>query len=193
MSDAILRKNLIRLAHEHPEFRADLLPLLKEAGDFPPASIGKKMPGGSAEGVKGKGTVSDAGKPWMGGEFTQQENVELLDKQEKGKLSDGKADALPEKVASDAVIRSRLIRLAHEHPEFRKDLLPLLREAGHKTAGRLTCDMEKDCKKPVSHIDNKGYTYCSDHAATRKSGGVSCRKLKPTEIKKLEDGETISY
>jgi hypothetical protein len=33
-------------------------------------------------------------------------------------------------------LRSGLIRLAHQHPEFRKDLLPLLKEAGQeKTAG----------------------------------------------------------
>lgn len=31
MTDANLRKQLIRLAHDHPEFRRDLLPLLKEA------------------------------------------------------------------------------------------------------------------------------------------------------------------
>lgn len=31
---------------------------------------------------------------------------------------------------SDTNLRGKLIRLAHEHPEFRKDILPLLREAG---------------------------------------------------------------
>lgn len=33
MSDRNLRSSLIRLASEHPEFRGDLLPLLKEAGN----------------------------------------------------------------------------------------------------------------------------------------------------------------
>jgi len=32
MSDLLLRKKLIRLAHENPELRADLLPLLKQSG-----------------------------------------------------------------------------------------------------------------------------------------------------------------
>ena len=31
---------------------------------------------------------------------------------------------------SDAILRTRLIRLASEHPEFRKDLLPLIKSAG---------------------------------------------------------------
>jgi len=104
MSDAVLRTRIIRLAHDHPEFRKDLIPLLKKAeaasnGGFPPSEIGAEKPGGSAEGVNGKGTVSDAKKPWMANEFTQQENVELAEKQEKGLLGDGKADDAPMKVA----------------------------------------------------------------------------------------------
>jgi len=33
MGDTQLKKQLVRLAHEHPEFRGDLLPLLREAED----------------------------------------------------------------------------------------------------------------------------------------------------------------
>lgn len=33
MSDSQLRKSLIRLAHQHPEFRGDLLPLLRQAAE----------------------------------------------------------------------------------------------------------------------------------------------------------------
>lgn len=95
MSDSLLRARVIRLAHEHPEFRKDLLPLIKQAeaasnGGFPPDTIGESP--AKVEGENGKGTVSDAGKPWMKGEFTQQEFVELDKKQESGQLSDGKAD-----------------------------------------------------------------------------------------------------
>jgi hypothetical protein len=130
MSDKQLRAGLIRLAHQHPEFRKDLLPLLRQAADFPPDTIGEVKPGGSAEGVKGKGdngpTESDASKPWMAGEFSQQENVEMLADQESGEFSDGKANDAPKKYASEDVLRQRLIRLAHQHPEFRKDLLPIL-------------------------------------------------------------------
>lgn len=134
MSDKQLRAGLIRLAHQHPEFRKDLLPLLKQAADFPADSIGEVKPGGSAEGVKGKGdngpTESDASKPWMTGEFTQQEGTEMLVDQETGEFSDGKANDAPRKFASDKALRASLIRLAHSHPEFRKDLLPIIREAG---------------------------------------------------------------
>ena len=58
---------------------------------------------------------------------------------------------------------------------------------------RLQCDQEKDCKEPVSMIDNKGWTYCTKHGEQRKSAGVPCRKMKPAEIKKLEEGGTIKY
>lgn len=36
MSDSQLRKSLVRLAHQHPEFRGDLLPLLKQASGWAP-------------------------------------------------------------------------------------------------------------------------------------------------------------
>lgn len=29
--------------------------------------------------------------------------------------------------------------------------------------GVLTCDMRADCRKPVTHIDDKGYVYCAEH------------------------------
>ena len=123
MSDAALRKSLIRLAHSNPELRADLLPLLKEATEFPPDSIGKEVSG--PEGGKG----SDAEKPWAKGQFTQEKFVELEDKQEAGKLDDGKADPTSGAVKTageEAALRSGLIRLAHEHPELRSQLLPIL-------------------------------------------------------------------
>lgn len=121
MSDRALRAAVIRLAHDHPQFRKDLLPLVREAAEFPADSIGKEVSGPT--GVPG----SDAQKPWAKGEFTQQENAQLLEEQESGKLSDGKADTA--KVASeDKGLRDRLIRLAHTHPQFRSDILGLLTE-----------------------------------------------------------------
>lgn len=210
-----LRKDIIRLAHTHPEFRKDLLPLLKDA-TFDPNEIGEKVPGPLVDGEINKD---------LGGEFTQQENAELSQAQEGGKLASGKtagskmmrrmlgvrvlanrngdmvrgrmvlaiqsraglesevlvrftatmsgnhvvafspipsamgagADILSgiykaileeaiadglfttsepvveegmEMMASDDRLRKEIIRLAHEHPEFRKDLLPVLKEAG---------------------------------------------------------------
>lgn len=109
MSDSLLRTRIIRLAHEHPEFRKDLLPLIKNAeaasnGGFPPDTIGESPT--PVSGDNGQGTVSDAGKPWMKGEFTQQENVELLEKQEKGQLSDGKADPATKVAQIKAAVKS---------------------------------------------------------------------------------------
>lgn len=91
--EAALRSSLIKLAKDHPEFRKDILPLLKQA-TFPPDSIGEIVSGPT--GVPG----SDAKKPWAKDEFTQQEFVELEDKQEAGLVSDGKVDEGPAKVAS---------------------------------------------------------------------------------------------
>jgi hypothetical protein len=62
-----------------------------------------------------------------------------------------------------------------------------------RQAAQLKCTMEKDCKEPVSMIDNKGFTYCTKHGERRKAGGVPCRKLKPGEIKKLENDQPIRY
>lgn len=105
MSDT-LRSKLIRLAHTHPEFRDDLLPLIKSATGFPADSIGEVVKG--PEGGPG----SDAKKPWAKGEFTQVENEELDDKQEAGQLSDGKADPAS-KAASDLGLRAyRMARKA---------------------------------------------------------------------------------
>ena len=36
MNDTKLRSKLIHLAHEHPEFRKNILPILKEAGRWDP-------------------------------------------------------------------------------------------------------------------------------------------------------------
>lgn len=97
MSDITLRNRLIRLAHANAELRPFLVPLIEahgKAANFPADEIGavtkmKGIPGG------------DQDQPWAKGEFTQQENAELLKKQEAGQLSDGKADDGPAKVASD--------------------------------------------------------------------------------------------
>jgi len=120
MSDRVIRTALIRLAKSHPEFRAKLLPLIKEA-DFDASTINEEVSG--PEGLPG----SDAQKPWAKGEFTQQEGSELLTKVEGGGL--GKA------ASDDAALRSNLIRLASAHPEFRSDILGLLKSAGHDEEG----------------------------------------------------------
>jgi hypothetical protein len=65
--------------------------------------------------------------------------------------------------------------------------------AGFDAQGHLQCDMKRDCAEPVTHIDNKGFAYCSKHGAQRKAGGVPCRALSPSEIKRLESHQTVRY
>lgn len=111
MSDSTLRNRLIRLAHANAELRPFLVPLIEahgKAANFPADEIGavtkmKGIPGG------------DQDQPWAKGEFTQQENAELLKKQEAGQLSDGKADDAPAKVArSRKLAESLSTELRHE-------------------------------------------------------------------------------
>jgi hypothetical protein len=56
----------------------------------------------------------------------------------------------------------------------------------------LKCDMTSTCTSPVTHVDEKGYVYCTPHGIGRRAYN-RCRKLTPSEKKKLERGETISY
>ena len=57
----------------------------------------------------------------------------------------------------------------------------------------LSCDMVNGCESTVTHIDHKGFVYCARHGAQRKTNGTPCRAMRPFEIRKLEDGGTISY
>ncbi len=56
----------------------------------------------------------------------------------------------------------------------------------------LQCDMEKNCMEPVTHIDNRGFVYCTKHGERRKRD-TPCRKLRPSEFKKLVQGVPIRY
>lgn len=55
---------------------------------------------------------------------------------------------------------------------------------------KLACDMVKGCSDQVSHLDNKGYVYCSKHSLVRKQSH-RCRKLKPAELRRLEQGQSL--
>jgi len=58
--------------------------------------------------------------------------------------------------------------------------------------GQLQCDGERECKAPVTHIDHKGWVYCTKHGE-RAQMNRRCRKLRSTEYKKLVQGQPISY
>jgi hypothetical protein len=57
----------------------------------------------------------------------------------------------------------------------------------------LKCDMKKDCNSDVVMLDDRGFIYCATHGLQRRNSGSRCRKLSPTEIKKLKRGETLRY
>lgn len=51
-----------------------------------------------------------------------------------------------------------------------------------------------ECTGPVTHIDDKGYVYCTGHGERRRCDGVrKCRALRPAEITKLTNGQPIKY
>lgn len=56
----------------------------------------------------------------------------------------------------------------------------------------LSCDMTVACKAPITHIDNKGYVYCTGHGKHRALS-VPCRALSPGEYRKILFGQTIKY
>jgi len=48
--------------------------------------------------------------------------------------------------------------------------------------------MESTCAEPVTHVDHKGYAYCTRHGVQRRAGGIRCRKLTAAEVKRLSAG-----
>lgn len=55
----------------------------------------------------------------------------------------------------------------------------------------LKCEMTDDCQAEVTHLDNKGYIYCTEHGIQRRDW-KPCRKLRPHELRKLQRGEQIA-
>lgn len=54
------------------------------------------------------------------------------------------------------------------------------------------CDMRSDCINTVTHVGNKGYIYCSSHAAAR-AGVEKTRELKKIELEHLHEGLPIGF
>lgn len=52
------------------------------------------------------------------------------------------------------------------------------------------CDMKSDCLNPITHIDNKGFVYCTECGKDRKLTH-SCRKLRPWELKLIQAGRQV--
>lgn len=54
----------------------------------------------------------------------------------------------------------------------------------------LKCEMTNDCQHPVTHIDKSGFVYCTAHGLRRRMY-EPCRKLRSTELKRLQRGEQL--
>lgn len=59
-------------------------------------------------------------------------------------------------------------------------------------APKLCCDGEKGCTGDVTHIDHKGWAYCTEHGLHFKRSRP-CRKLTKREITTLLEGGAIRY
>jgi uncharacterized protein len=53
-----------------------------------------------------------------------------------------------------------------------------------------TCDMKRDCPNPVTHIGEKGFIYCAEHAPGRKRW-EHCRQMRPWELKLIDSGTPL--
>ena len=55
----------------------------------------------------------------------------------------------------------------------------------------LTCDMGRECTGEVTHIDDHGFIYCTNHGIQRRSWRP-CRKLRTHELNRLKRGEQVA-
>ena len=71
---------------------------------------------------------------------------------------------------NDAILRTRLIRLASEHPEFRKDLLPLIKSAGCEKLpeGGMRDNCEKKKEEGAASKDEE-----KKEASSRRRAGMA--------------------
>jgi len=58
-------------------------------------------------------------------------------------------------------------------------------------ADPFACQMHDACSESVTHIDQGGFLYCTTHGLQRRAS-QPCRKLRPHEITRLENGGQIA-
>lgn len=56
----------------------------------------------------------------------------------------------------------------------------------------LTCDMRRDCRAEVTHLDEKGFVYCRAHGIQRREHGKRCRALAKWELDQLAQGKPLA-
>lgn len=52
------------------------------------------------------------------------------------------------------------------------------------------CDGMRYCEQPVTHLDDKGYVYCTNHG-TQRAQHRACRAMTDVEIERLAHGQQI--
>lgn len=61
-----------------------------------------------------------------------------------------------------------------------------------RTDGLPPCDMSVGCSRPVTHIGDKGFVYCAEHARVRRRHSFeSCRELRQWELKLIRAGQPV--
>lgn len=136
----------------------------KKAADFPADDIGEKVPGPHER---------DSDEPWMQGEFTQQENSELEQVQEKDQW--GKVKAF-------------IVRKAHANPELRKAALAFIAGCEKLPEGKMRDMCEKKDKSNDSDgKDSDGDGKDKDKA--KSDGKMPKELLEKFKGKKAKEGD----
>lgn len=56
----------------------------------------------------------------------------------------------------------------------------------------MQCDMKNECTQTVTHIGEKGYIYCAEHAIERRVYvGEHTRKMRKWEIDLIKSGKPL--
>ena len=62
--------------------------------------------------------------------------------------------------------------------------------ANDSTIKTLRCEMQDGCMQPVTHIGEKGFIYCTEHARIRK-GRERCRRMRKWELVLINSGKPL--
>lgn len=56
----------------------------------------------------------------------------------------------------------------------------------------MQCEMKDDCKNDVTHIGEKGWIYCTDHATSRRASGYErTREMRAWERRWIRQGKVL--
>lgn len=53
------------------------------------------------------------------------------------------------------------------------------------------CEMSNDCPAEVTHVEDKGYIYCTEHANDRRSWNPRVRKMRAWERRWIAAGKVL--